>query len=63
MLDITKEEAEYLAANGRSHDIHMSSRSHKGHCKKRFVTESCKTMELLNAYRNARISEVHTREV
>lgn len=55
LIDITKDEAEYLVSKGRSHDIHLSSRTHKSGSKTRFVTESPKTMKLLRDYRRKRI--------
>ena len=51
LVDITKDEAEYLVSKGRAHDIHLSSSTHKSGSKTRFVTESWKTMKLLNEYR------------
>ena len=46
---------------GRGEDVHMSSRSKKSRGKRYFLTESYKSMKLLNDYRNTRISEVHER--
>ena len=51
----------YLISNGRINDIHMSNRTHKAKAKTRFVTESPKTMKLLNEYRSSHISEVCVR--
>ncbi len=59
LIDITKDEMEYLVSKGRLHDIHMSSRTHKSGSKTRFVTESPKTMRLLTEYRKSRILETH----
>lgn len=46
---------EYLVKCGRLHDIHLASATHKSGYKTRFVTESPKTMKLLDEYRNNQI--------
>ena len=51
MIDITKEEAKYLASKGRQVDIHSSSRTHGAKKISHFVTTSPKTMKLLLEYR------------
>lgn len=55
MITIDKEEAAYLRANGRSHDIHMANQQHKSAHKSYCATESPKTMKLLQKYRKDRI--------
>jgi len=51
MIDITKDEAKYLASKGRQDDIHSSSRTHGAKKISHFVTTSPKTMKLLLDYR------------
>lgn len=51
MIDITKNEAKYLASMGRGVDIHTSSRTHGSKKISHFVTTSPKTMKLLSEYR------------
>ena len=59
MITITKAEAAYLRDNGRSIDVHMSSRSKNSNGKRYFLTTSYKSMKLLNEYRNSRLIESH----
>ena len=59
MINISQAEAKYLRNNGRAHDIHMSSQNKKGRGKKYYLTESYKSLKLLNDYRNKRIIETH----
>ena len=61
MIVISKEEAHMLRDAGRGSDVHMSSRSKKSRGKRYFLTESYKSMKLLNDYRNERTIEVHER--
>lgn len=56
MIDITRQEAEYLRNNGVSNDVHMSSRSHKSRSKTYFLTTSPKAMKLLKKYRSGHIT-------
>ena len=51
MIDITKEEAKYLASRGCQNDIHSASRTHGAKKISHFVTTSPKTMRLLMDYR------------
>lgn len=46
---------EYLVSKGRLHDCHLSSRTHRAGNKTRFVTESAKTLKLLQDYRTSKI--------
>lgn len=55
MIDITKDEMEYLVSKGRLNDIHLASATHKSGYKTRFVTESPKTLKLLEEYRKNQI--------
>jgi len=55
LIDITKKEMEYLVKNGRGYDVHLASATHKSGYKTRFVTESPKTMKLLEEYRKNQI--------
>lgn len=52
LISISQEEAKYLREHGRSHDIHLSSATHKGHAKRNWLTTSYKSMMLLEEYRN-----------
>ena len=61
MIVISKEEAHMLRDAGRDNDVHMSSRSKKSRGKRYFLTESYKSMKLLNDYRSERTIEVHER--
>ena len=56
MIDITKQEAEYLRNSGVANDIHMSSRSHGAKAKTYFLTTSPKAMRLLKQYRSGHIT-------
>lgn len=62
MVKISQAEAQYLRANGRSEDIHMSSHDKKGHAKKYYATESRKSMKLLNDFRESRVIETFESE-
>lgn len=53
MIKISKNEAEYLKSKNRGMDIHISSKSHKGKAKRYYLTESRKSLEMLNRYRNS----------
>lgn len=46
---------EYLVSKGRLNDIHLASATHKSGYKTRFVTESPKTLKLLEEYRKNQI--------
>lgn len=46
---------EYLVKNGRGYDVHLASATHKSGYKTRFVTESPKTMKLLEEYRRNQV--------
>ena len=59
MIDITRSEAIMLRKAGRGHDVHMSSRQHKSRSKTYFLTNSTKSMKLLNEYRKVHTLEVH----
>lgn len=61
MIEITQDEAKMLRENGRSEDVHMSSRTKKSRGKRYFMTESFKSKNILNDYRNIKITETHTR--
>ena len=54
MIKISKEEAEYLRSKKRGFDVHMSSKTHKGRAKRYYLTESYKSLEILNKYRKER---------
>ena len=62
MVNITQAEAFFLRASGRADDVHVSSRTHKSKAKRYFATESFKTMQLLNKYKNKHTVEVHEAE-
>lgn len=62
MIDITKEEAKYLASKGRQSDIHISSRTHGSSKKSYFITTSPKTMKILTEYRKKHITSTHEGE-
>lgn len=55
MIAINKEEAAYLRKNKRDADVHMSSRTKKSRGKRYFMTESFKSLKLLNDYRNSQL--------
>lgn len=59
MIRITKNEAEYLRANGKGYDVHMSSATHKSRAKRFYATTSPKTMKLLEKYRKQEVIEEH----
>ncbi len=50
MIKVSQEEAAYLRQNGRSHDIHMSSATHKSKRKRYYATTSPKTMMFLEKF-------------
>lgn len=49
MLKISRNEAFMLRENGRGRDVHVTNRTHK---KVYYVTESEKSMKILNRYRD-----------
>lgn len=51
IVKITRGEADYLRKHGRGHDVHMTSRGHKGHSKHYFATTNKKTLDLLDEYK------------
>ena len=55
LIDISANEAKILRKKGRGCDVHMSSRSKGSRGKRYFLTESFKSMKILNEYRNSRI--------
>lgn len=59
MIKITKNEAEYLRANGLFYDVHMSSSTHKSKAKRYYMTTSPKAMRLLKKYKEKEIIETH----
>jgi len=61
MVEITQDEAKMLRDNGRSEDVHMSSRTKKSRGKRYFMTESFKSKNILNEYRNLKITETYTK--
>lgn len=61
MVEITQDEAIMLRESGRSDDVHMSSRTKKSRGKKYFMTESYKSIKLLNEYRKNKITEIHVK--
>ena len=61
MVEITQDEAKMLRDNGRYEDVHMSSRTKKSRGKRYFMTESFKSKNILNEYRNLKITETYTK--
>ena len=59
MIDISKDEAKYLASKGRQVDIHSSSRTHGAKKISYFITTSPKTMKLLLDYRKKHTISSH----
>ena len=55
LITINADEAAYLRNNGRSCDIHVANVCHKSRHKSYCVTESPKTMRLIEKYRKDRI--------
>lgn len=51
MIPINKREAEYVRRHGREKDVHMSSMCKKSRGKRYWLTESPKSMKLLEDYR------------
>ena len=62
MISISQKEAKMLREHGRGEDIHMSSRNKKSRGKRYFLTESYKSMKILNGYRKANTLETHEKE-
>lgn len=52
MIKISREEAQYLFANGRGVDVHISSITKNSRGKRYYVTQSHSTMKLLNDYKS-----------
>lgn len=59
MIAITKDEAFYIRSKGRASDVHMSSRDKKARGKRYYLTESFKSMKLLDEYRKSYLLETH----
>lgn len=56
LILISKKEAEFLRKNGRSDDVHVSSKNHKSGSKRYYLTTAPKSMKLLENYRQTVIS-------
>jgi hypothetical protein len=55
LIKISKDEATYLREHGRGKDIHLSSATHKARAVRYYLTQSFKSMKLLNSYRASKI--------
>ena len=55
MIQITKQEAEFLRKNGFGKDVHMSSQEHKSRAKRYYATQKDRIINLLNDYREATV--------
>ena len=55
LIQISKDEAEYLRSNGLWYDVHMSSRNKKSKGKRYYMTTSPKASKLLDKYRSTSI--------
>lgn len=52
MIKINKKEAMYLRSKGRGNDITVVNVTHHSKAKRWYLTESLRSMELLEEYRN-----------
>lgn len=55
MIKITQTEAEMLRSKGRGMDVHLHNKTHKSRTKTYYLTESQKSMSILNEYRESAI--------
>lgn len=60
MILITKKEAYYLRDKGRGKDIVVSSKTHHGKAKRYYLTESKKSLDLVQKYRENNLLETNS---
>lgn len=53
MIEISKNEALFMRANGFENEVHMSSATHKARAKRYWLTEDRKALRKLNSYRKS----------
>lgn len=53
MVKISQKEAEYLRNHGRSFDVKVCNKHHKGKAKSYFLVEHVRSVEMLNKYRTS----------
>ena len=61
MINVTRNEAQYLRSRGRGEDIHISSITKNSRGKRYYVTQSHAAMKLLWKYRESMISDTYER--
>lgn len=55
MIQISKNEAEYLRKQNMDYLIHISSATHKGKAKRYYMTEDKKAMRMLQNYQKNKV--------
>ena len=53
LVNINQKEAEYLRNHGRSFDVKVCNKHHKGKTKSYFLVEHVRSFEMLNKYRTS----------